>query len=41
MLSKADIERMVNHAEKYKAEDEAHRERIATRNNLESSVSHQ
>ena len=35
-LSKADIERMVNEAEKYKAEDEAHRERIAARNNLES-----
>ena len=35
-LSKADIERMVNDAEKYKAEDEAHRERIAARNNLES-----
>ena len=35
-LSKEDIERMVNDAEKYKAEDEAHRERIAARNSLES-----
>ena len=35
-LSKEDIERMVGEAEKYKAEDEAHRERIGARNNLES-----
>ncbi|XP_072013228.1 heat shock 70 kDa protein IV-like [Amphiura filiformis] len=35
-LSKEDIERMVNEAEKYKAEDDTHRERIAARNSLES-----
>ncbi|XP_072031865.1 heat shock 70 kDa protein IV-like [Amphiura filiformis] len=35
-LSKEDIERMVNDGEKYKAEDDAHRERIAARNNFES-----
>ena len=34
-LSKADIERMVNDADKYKAEDEQQRERIAARNTLE------
>ncbi|XP_072018703.1 heat shock 70 kDa protein IV-like [Amphiura filiformis] len=35
-LSKEDIERMVNEAEQYKAEDDTHRERIAARNSLES-----
>jgi len=35
-LSKEDIDRMVNEAEKYKAEDEQQRERISTKNNLES-----
>ncbi|XP_077977939.1 heat shock 70 kDa protein IV-like [Glandiceps talaboti] len=35
-LSKEDIERMVNDAEKFKAEDDEHRERIAARNALES-----
>ncbi|XP_033126365.1 heat shock 70 kDa protein IV-like [Anneissia japonica] len=34
-LSKADIERMVNEAEAFKAEDDIQRERIAARNNLE------
>ncbi|GAB6020729.1 Major heat shock 70 kDa protein Bb [Chamberlinius hualienensis] len=37
-LSKDDIERMVNDAEKYKQEDEKQRERIAARNGLESYV---
>ena len=37
-LSKDDIDRMVNDAEKYKAEDEKQREKIATRNKLESYV---
>jgi L1 cell adhesion molecule like protein len=35
-LSKADIERMVHDAEKYKSEDDAQRDRIAAKNALES-----
>jgi len=35
-LSKEDIEKMVNDAEKYKAEDDTQRERISSKNNLES-----
>ncbi|XP_060706459.1 heat shock 70 kDa protein 1B isoform X1 [Hemiscyllium ocellatum] len=35
-LSKEEIERMVQEAEKYKNEDEAQRERIGAKNNLES-----
>lgn len=35
-LSQADIDRMVNEAEKYAEEDERHRQRIAARNQLES-----
>jgi len=35
-LSKEDIERMVNDAEKYKEEDEKQRDRIASKNGLES-----
>jgi len=35
-LSKEDIEKMVNEAEKYKAEDEKQRERISAKNGLES-----
>ena len=35
-LSKEDIERMVNEAEKYKKDDEAQRERISAKNSLES-----
>ena len=35
-LSKDEIERMVNEAEKYKADDEQQRERISARNALES-----
>ena len=35
-LSKDDIERMVDEAEQYKAEDEKQKERIAAKNNLES-----
>merc|ERR1711913_172715 len=35
-LSKEDIEKMVNEAEKYKAEDEKQREKISAKNNLES-----
>lgn len=35
-LSKDDIERMVNEAEKYKADDEQQRERISSKNALES-----
>ncbi|XP_041470420.1 heat shock 70 kDa protein IV-like [Lytechinus variegatus] len=35
-LSKADIDRMVNDAEKYKAEDEAQYARVSARNQLES-----
>ncbi|KAF8564096.1 hypothetical protein P879_09024 [Paragonimus westermani] len=35
-LSKQDIDRMVSEAEKYKAEDEGNRERVAAKNGLES-----
>jgi len=35
-LSKEDIERMVNDAEKYKAEDEAQKDRVSAKNELES-----
>ena len=35
-LSRSDIERMVDEAERYKAEDEAHRSRIEARNKLEN-----
>ena len=35
-LSKDDIEKMVNDAEKYKAEDEKQREKIGAKNGLES-----
>merc|ERR1711971_901796 len=35
-LSKEDIEKMVNEAEKYKAEDEKQKERISSKNGLES-----
>merc|ERR1711973_670999 len=35
-LSKEDIEKMVNEAEKYKAEDEKQRDRISAKNGLES-----
>ncbi|KAG8449346.1 hypothetical protein GDO86_016118 [Hymenochirus boettgeri] len=35
-LSKEDIERMVNDAEKYKSEDDANRDRISSKNALES-----
>ncbi|XP_045079272.1 heat shock 70 kDa protein-like [Coregonus clupeaformis] len=35
-LSKEDIERMVQDADKYKAEDDAQREKIAAKNSLES-----
>lgn len=35
-LSKEDIERMVNEAERYHAEDQSQKERIAAKNNLES-----
>ncbi|XP_039955221.1 heat shock protein 68 isoform X2 [Bactrocera neohumeralis] len=37
-LSQADIDRMVNEAEKYAEEDEKHRQRITARNQLESYV---
>ena len=37
-LSKEDIDRMVNEAEKYKAEDDRQMERVSARNSLESSV---
>ncbi|CAG7819007.1 unnamed protein product [Allacma fusca] len=37
-LSKEEIDRMVNDAEKYKAEDDKQRERVAARNQLESYV---
>jgi len=37
-LSKEEIERMVNEAEKFKAEDDKQRERIAARNQLEGYV---
>ncbi|NP_001086039.1 heat shock protein family A (Hsp70) member 2 L homeolog [Xenopus laevis] len=39
-LSKEDIERMVNDADKYKAEDEVNRERVAAKNGLESYTYH-
>merc|ERR1719370_2803017 len=35
-LSKEDIDRMVNEAEKYKEEDDAHRNRITAKNGLEA-----
>lgn len=35
-LSKDDIERMVQEAEKYKAEDDVQREKVAAKNGLES-----
>merc|ERR1719464_130251 len=35
-LSKEEIEKMVNDAEKYKAEDDSQKERISAKNNLES-----
>ncbi|XP_030853604.1 heat shock 70 kDa protein IV-like [Strongylocentrotus purpuratus] len=35
-ISKEDIDRMINDAERFKAEDDAQRERIAVRNQLES-----
>ena len=35
-LSKEEIERMVNDAEKYKAEDEKQKEKISAKNSLES-----
>jgi len=35
-LSKEDIEKMVNDAEKYKKEDDEQRERVSSKNNLES-----
>lgn len=37
-LSKDDIDRMVNEAEKYKAEDEKQRDRVQAKNGLESYV---
>ncbi|XP_038048775.1 heat shock 70 kDa protein IV-like [Patiria miniata] len=37
-LSKEDIDRMVSDAETYKAEDEAQRERVTSRNNLENYI---
>ncbi|CAH8825833.1 unnamed protein product [Trichobilharzia szidati] len=37
-LSKDDIERMVNEAEKFKAEDEKQRDRVSAKNSLESYV---
>lgn len=37
-LSQAEIDRMVSEAEKYQEEDEKHRQRIASRNNLEAYV---
>ena len=37
-LSQADIDRMVNDAQKYKEEDDKQRERISARNHLEQSV---
>lgn len=35
-LSKKDIDKMVNDAEKYKADDDKHRDRVAARNRLEN-----
>ena len=37
-LSKEDIEKMVNDAEKFKSEDDAQKERISARNGLESYI---
>lgn len=37
-LSKEDIDRMLNEAEKYKAEDDKQRERVTARNQLESYI---
>ncbi|BET02662.1 Heat shock protein [Nesidiocoris tenuis] len=37
-LSKEEIDRMLNEAERYKAEDEAQRNRVAARNQLESYI---
>ncbi|BES97299.1 Heat shock protein [Nesidiocoris tenuis] len=37
-LSKEEIDRMLNEAERYKAEDEAQRERVAARNQLEAYI---
>merc|ERR1712173_117625 len=37
-LSKEDIDRMVNDAEKYKAEDEQQKDRISAKNSLESYI---
>ncbi|XKL60914.1 hypothetical protein PGB90_007971 [Kerria lacca] len=37
-LSKEEIERMVNEAERFKAEDDKHKERIQARNQLESYI---
>ncbi|XP_053399981.1 heat shock protein 70 B2-like [Mercenaria mercenaria] len=37
-LSKSEIDRMVNDAEKYKAEDDSQRERVTARNQLESYI---
>ncbi|KAM8854022.1 LOW QUALITY PROTEIN: heat shock protein family A (Hsp70) member 8b [Synchiropus picturatus] len=39
-LSKEDIERMVNEAERYKNEDDKQREKVAAKNNLESYAFH-
>ncbi|XP_063296103.1 heat shock-related 70 kDa protein 2 [Pelobates fuscus] len=39
-LSKEDIDRMVNDAEKYKSEDEANTQRVAAKNSLESYAYH-
>merc|ERR1719374_457021 len=39
-LSKDDIERMVNDAEKFKEKDDAQKERIAAKNGLESYIFH-
>lgn len=35
-LSKEDIERMVQEAEKYKSEDEVHRQKVEAKNSLEN-----
>ncbi|XP_020813284.1 heat shock 70 kDa protein cognate 2 [Drosophila serrata] len=37
-LSKAEIDRMLSDAEKYKVEDDRHRERVQARNNLEGYI---
>ncbi|XP_036624520.1 heat shock 70 kDa protein 6-like [Trichosurus vulpecula] len=39
-LSREEVERMVQEAERYKAEDEAQRERVAAKNSLEAYVFH-